>query len=179
MFQNLCASASTPPLQAVQRDMAMPLAAHQSAVYMHGALFQRIDAVFGARDAAAELDPAASEQEVLERVKGDHPATFDEALAEYQDVMARAKAFVEAEGLATIPDDAPLDVVATPDYLRRMTPFAAYFSPAAFDRPRRGIYIVTPSVDDDPGAAYVEQVRYGMFVRMALIMKLLGAQEPA
>jgi aspartate carbamoyltransferase catalytic subunit len=25
----------------------------------------------------------------------------------------------------------------------------------------------------------LEQVRYGMFVRMALIMKLLGAQEPA
>jgi uncharacterized protein (DUF885 family) len=66
--------------------------------------------------------------------------------------MARAKAFIEERGLATIPDDAPLDVLATPDYLRRMTPFAAYFSPAAFDRPRRGIYIVTPSVDDDPGA---------------------------
>ena len=31
----------------------------------------------------------------------------------------------------------------------------------------------------DPRAAYFEQVRYGMFVRMALIMKLLGAQEPA
>ena len=31
-------------------------------------------------------------------------------------------------------------------------PFAAYFAPAAFDRPRRGIYIVTPSVDGDPGA---------------------------
>jgi uncharacterized protein (DUF885 family) len=104
------------------------------------------------RAAAAEIDPTASEQEVLDRVKGDHPATFDEALAEYQDVMARALAFVEERGLATIPDDAPLDVIATPDYLRRMTPFAAYFAPAAFDRPRRGIYIVTPSVDDDPGA---------------------------
>ena len=104
------------------------------------------------RDAAAEIDPTASEQEVLAGVKGDHPATFDEALAEYQDVMARAKAFVEERGLATIPEDAPLDVLATPDYLRRMTPFAAYFAPAAFDRPRRGIYIVTPSVDDDPGS---------------------------
>ncbi len=104
------------------------------------------------REAAAEIDPTASELEVLERVKADHPATFDEALSEYQEVMARAKAFIEERGLATIPDDAPLDVLATPDYLRRMTPFAAYFSPAAFDRPRRGIYIVTPSVDDDPGS---------------------------
>jgi uncharacterized protein (DUF885 family) len=115
--------------------------------------WQQLDLNHAARrDAAVELDPSASEQQVLERVKGDHPATFDEALAEYQDVMARAKAFVETEGLATIPDDAPLDVLATPDYLRRMTPFAAYFSPAAFDHPRRGIYIVTPSVDDDPGS---------------------------
>ncbi|MET0771919.1 MAG: DUF885 domain-containing protein [Candidatus Limnocylindrales bacterium] len=115
--------------------------------------WQQLDLNHAARrDAAAELDPTASEQEVLERVKGDHPATFDEALAEYQDVMSRARAFVEQQGLATIPDDAPLDVLATPDYLRRMTPFAAYFAPAAFDRPRRGIYIVTPSVDDDPGA---------------------------
>jgi uncharacterized protein (DUF885 family) len=104
------------------------------------------------RAAAAEIDPTLTELEVLERVKRDHPATFDEALAEYQDVMARARTFVEERGLATIPADAPLDVIATPDYLRRMTPFAAYFPPAAFDRPRRGIYIVTPSVDDDPGA---------------------------
>jgi len=104
------------------------------------------------RKAAAEIDPSASELEVLERVKGDHPATFDEALAEYREVMARARAFVEDRGLATIPSDAPLDIIATPEYLRRMTPFAAYFAPAAFDRPRRGIYIVTPSVDGDPGA---------------------------
>ena len=38
---------------------------------------------------------------------------------------------------------------------------------------------IATEVDSDPRAAYFEQVRYGMFVRMALIMKLLGAQEPA
>ena len=37
---------------------------------------------------------------------------------------------------------------------------------------------IATEVDDDPRAAYFEQVRYGMFVRMALIMKLLGAEEP-
>ena len=40
----------------------------------------------------------------------------------------------------------------TPEYLRKVMPFAAYFAPAAFDQPRKGIYIVTPSVDGDPGA---------------------------
>ena len=43
-------------------------------------------------------------------------------------------------------------MVPTPEYLRTVMPFAAYFAPAAFDRPRRGIYVVTPSVDDDPRA---------------------------
>lgn len=38
---------------------------------------------------------------------------------------------------------------------------------------------IATEVDDDPRAAYFEQVRYGMFVRMALIIKLLGAEEPA
>jgi len=37
---------------------------------------------------------------------------------------------------------------------------------------------IATEVDDDPRAAYFEQVRYGMFVRMALILKLLGAVEP-
>ena len=37
---------------------------------------------------------------------------------------------------------------------------------------------IATEVDDDPRAAYFEQVKFGMYVRMALIMKLLGAEEP-
>jgi len=102
--------------------------------------------------AAVEIDPDATEAEVLARVKAEHPATFEEALAEYRDVMDRARTFIETHGIMSIPVNAPLDVVPTPEYLRQVTPFAAYFAPAAFDLPRKGIYIVTPSVDDDPGA---------------------------
>jgi aspartate carbamoyltransferase catalytic subunit len=36
---------------------------------------------------------------------------------------------------------------------------------------------IAPEVDADPRAAYFAQVRYGMFARMALIMKLLGIVE--
>jgi Uncharacterized protein conserved in bacteria len=43
-------------------------------------------------------------------------------------------------------------VVTTPEYLRNVMPFAAYFQPAKFDADRRGIYIVTPSVDGEPHA---------------------------
>lgn len=33
---------------------------------------------------------------------------------------------------------------------------------------------IAPEVDRDPRAMYFQQARYGMYVRMALIMKLLG-----
>ena len=44
-FYNLTSSATSPALQAVQRAMAAPLAAHSSAVQMHPGLFARLDAV--------------------------------------------------------------------------------------------------------------------------------------
>ena len=37
---------------------------------------------------------------------------------------------------------------------------------------------IATEVDSDPRAVYFEQVKFGMYVRMALIMKLLGAKEP-
>ncbi len=37
---------------------------------------------------------------------------------------------------------------------------------------------ITLDVDDDPRAAYFEQVQNGVYVRMALIMTLLGLQRP-
>ena len=52
----------------------------------------------------------------------------------------------------TVPDDERIDVIPTPEYLRNVIPFAAYFEPATFDRDPKGIYIVTPSIDDDPSA---------------------------
>ncbi len=67
--------------------------------------------------------------------------------------------FIAKEGIASLPSNAPLDVVPTPEYLRKVTPFAAYFAPAAFDLPRKGIYIVTPSVDDDDASAIREHNR--------------------
>ena len=36
---------------------------------------------------------------------------------------------------------------------------------------------IAPEVDRDPRAVYFKQARYGMYVRMALIMKLLGVDD--
>ncbi|HEY6133752.1 MAG TPA: M3 family metallopeptidase [Rubrivivax sp.] len=68
VFYNLTASQTSPALQAVQREMAAPLAAHANAVAMHAALFGRIDKLHGQRQA---LGLAPEQQRLLERVHVD------------------------------------------------------------------------------------------------------------
>ena len=102
--------------------------------------------------AGRELDPDLDEAAALDRVKDDGPADFEAALVAYRASAERTRAFVEERGLATIPDDEVLEIITTPAYLRGVMPFAAYIEPAVDDRPRRGIYLVTPSVDGDRSA---------------------------
>ncbi len=104
------------------------------------------------RAAARELDPEADVFAVIDRLKNDHPATFEGALEGYRDAMSRARAHILAHDLASIPADEVLEVIETPEYLRSVMPFAAYFSPARFDADQRGLYVVTPAVDNDPNA---------------------------
>jgi uncharacterized protein (DUF885 family) len=103
-------------------------------------------------DTARQIDPDVDEAAVIDRIKSDHPATFEEALDAYRDVMVRARAHLIEHDLVTVPPDERLEVVPTPEYLRNVVPFAAYFDPPKFDRDPSGIYIVTPAVGDNPGA---------------------------
>jgi len=64
LFYNLTSSETSPALQAVQREMAPLLAAHDSRVFTHAALFARIDALRERRDRIG-LDP--EQRRVLER----------------------------------------------------------------------------------------------------------------
>jgi uncharacterized protein (DUF885 family) len=102
--------------------------------------------------AAREIDGKADEASVIDRIKRDHPATFEEALGAYREVMLRARSHLIENDIVTVPKGERIDVVPTPDYLRNVVPFAAYFEPPKFDRDPSGIYIVTPSVNDDPNA---------------------------
>ncbi len=65
VFYNLTSSATSSALQAVQRSMAAPMAAHSSAVYMDAALFARVDAVHEQR---TRLGLSAEAQRLVERV---------------------------------------------------------------------------------------------------------------
>jgi peptidyl-dipeptidase Dcp len=65
LFSTLSASATSPELQAVQRRMAAPLAAHSNAVYMNAALFARIEVLHEQREHLG-LDP--QQRRLLERI---------------------------------------------------------------------------------------------------------------
>jgi uncharacterized protein (DUF885 family) len=101
---------------------------------------------------ARRIDPTATEPEVVDRVKSNHPATFEEALETYKDAMMRARAHIVEHDIATLPPGETISVIPTPEYLRTVIPFAAYFEPPKFDKHPSGIYIVTPSVGNDPNA---------------------------
>ncbi|MEP7158845.1 MAG: DUF885 domain-containing protein [Chloroflexota bacterium] len=103
---------------------------------------------------AREIDPTASVEEVVDRVKSDHPADFATALQGFRDAMNEARQFIVDHDLVTIPAGETLSVIETPQYLRGVIPFAAYFTPGKFETagPRQGIYVVTPSIDGDPRA---------------------------
>jgi peptidyl-dipeptidase Dcp len=50
VFGNLASSATSPELQAVERELAPRLAAHEAAIYLDAAVFARIDAVHARRE---------------------------------------------------------------------------------------------------------------------------------
>ena len=102
--------------------------------------------------AAREIDPDSDVHEVVARLKADHAGSFTEALEGYRDAMGRARAYLIEHDLVSIPDDERIEVIETPQYLRNVIPFAAYFSPAAFDSESKGIYVVTASVHGDANA---------------------------
>jgi uncharacterized protein (DUF885 family) len=77
--------------------------------------------------AAREIDDSVDEATVIDRIKRDHPKTFDEALAAYRDVMVRARQHLIDRQIVTVPADERIEVLATPEYLRNVLPFAAYF----------------------------------------------------
>ena len=102
--------------------------------------------------AAREIDPKVDEPTVVGRIKSDHPATFAAALDAYREVMFRARQHLIDRDIVTVPDDERIEVIPTPEYIRNVIPFAAYFDPPKFDANPSGIYIVTPSVGNDPNA---------------------------
>ncbi|MEW6221927.1 MAG: DUF885 domain-containing protein [Candidatus Hadarchaeota archaeon] len=88
------------------------------------------------------IAPRKPVEEVIRMIERDCPKTFDEALDFVRSEVIRARQFIREKNLATVSDDDLLKVERTPDFMATLTPFAALYMPAKFDRPQVGVYVV-------------------------------------
>jgi peptidyl-dipeptidase Dcp len=116
LFYNLTSSETSPALQAVERKMAPLLAAHDSRVYMHRALFARIDALHGRRH---ELGLGDEQLRVLERYHTDFVragARMDGvAQKRYAEVMQRLADLTTRFGQNVLGDESGFQLVLRSD----------------------------------------------------------------
>jgi peptidyl-dipeptidase Dcp len=112
VFYNLTASQTSPQLQAVQRELAAPLSAHYSAVFMHAGLFARVDALHAQRDT---LPLTPEQRRLLERTHLDFVrsgARFGpEAQARYAQVMERLAELTTRFAQNVLHDEASFQLV--------------------------------------------------------------------
>ncbi len=106
------------------------------------------------RRIALQIDASATELEVLDRIKSDHPQDFEGALEGYRSAMDEARRFVIEHGIASLAQGEEISVIETPEFLRNVLPFAAYFPPPKFGTGSspKGLYVVTPSISGEAGA---------------------------
>jgi len=100
---------------------------------------------------AKKIDPNKNWWEILDDAKKKHGSAED-LLPTYRKVTERARQWVIDKKLAFIPEE-KLDVIETPLFMRFVTPYAAYFSPAPFEKQQTGYYFVTPVDADLPPEA--------------------------
>ena len=135
LFHNLGSSETSPALQAAQLRLAPVLAAHDSAIFMHRALFARIDALHEQR---ATLALMPEQRRVLERFHFDFVragAKLDAAAQRrYAQIMARLAELTTRFGQNVLADesnfrlvlrDDPADTAGLPEFVRAATRQAA------------------------------------------------------
>ena len=112
LFHNLASSETSPALQAVETRMAPVLAAHDSAFFMHRALFARIDALHARSDALAL---STEQHRVLERYHADFVragAQLDaHAQQRYARIMSRLAELTTRFGQNVLADEAGFQLV--------------------------------------------------------------------
>ena len=150
LFSTLSASASSSELQAVQRRMAAPLAAHTNAIYLNAALFERVERLHEQR---ASLGLSPESLRLLERVHLDFVRAGarlqGEARARYAAIMERQAELNTRFAQNVLADESSYQLVlrgeaelaGLPDFVR------AAARQAALDRGQteEGVHVVTLS----------------------------------
>jgi len=147
-FHALAASHTSPEIQAVQRDLAAPLAAHDSAVMMHAGLFARLDAVHAKRH---ELDLAPEQLRLVERLHVDFVRAGarlgPDKQPRYAQIMERLAQLTTRFAQNVLADEAGFQLDLSDDDLAGLPPFVrAAARQAASDRGLpAGSHVVTLS----------------------------------
>ena len=127
VFYNLTASETNPALQAVQRRMAGPMAAHESAIYMDAALFARVDALHARRETSGLT---AEQRRLLDRVhldfvragarlQGEARARYAQVMEELASLTTRfAQNVLHDESSWHLPLLTDADMAGLPDFVR-------------------------------------------------------------
>jgi uncharacterized protein (DUF885 family) len=110
---------------------------------------------------AAEIDPAVSWRDLIERLRDDTP-TSDGLLDAYREAMQQARDFTIEHDLVAIPEG-PLEVLATPGFMRPLIPFAAYQPPGPLMASRTGLFFVTVPEADDPDTREMQLREHSLY----------------
>ena len=95
-----------------------------------------------------EINPKLKPSQLLKELRAEHPPA-EELLSCYRSYMERARDFIQKEDLVDLPPGERLLVEETPTFFRAILPFAAYMSPAPFEKEALGRFWVTPAEDDE------------------------------
>jgi len=110
------------------------------------------------REVARAIDPNKTWWEIVEDIKGHYPKP-SELLETYKNEMVATKKFIIEKKLVTIPVGEELEVIPTPPFDRPTIPYAAYMSPAPFEKQQKGFFYVTLVGDDLPREKQEEMLR--------------------
>jgi len=94
---------------------------------------------------------AGSVEEAWKKIKEKSPRNFEEMLHLYEKYIKSAREFVVKSGFCDLPEGENVRVIPTPEYLRHLIPFAAYYPPPKFEEKLEGLYIITPPPTGDYG----------------------------
>jgi uncharacterized protein (DUF885 family) len=104
------------------------------------------------------IDPGKNWSEILTDIKKLHPNRKN-LLNFYKEEMMKSYDFVKSKELVTLPKEEELEVIETPVYVRHLIPYAAYMSPAPFEKTQKGFYWVTPVAQNLPVEKQEQQLQ--------------------
>lgn len=110
------------------------------------------------KEIAARIDRHKDWPTLVEEAREHHPPG-EGLLDAYREELGKLKRFIIEHELVSIPEGEELVVMETPLFERAVIPYAAYMSPAPFEKEQKGQFWVTPLNTAAPPEAQKAQLR--------------------